>query len=402
MFAKQKNSLKPFCNLRWKALALISVAILLASCGDSRNGLTIAAVGPLTGAAAARGKDLERAVRMAVDEANAAGGVNGKKVLVDVYDDGDQPARARELALKIASTTPALAVLGQVASQAAVAAGQVYKEQGIVAVTGAASEARVTRDNPWFFRLFRDASGQGRFLADYVRYRFGARQIAVIRDVGTAGDEFASALRDRAKSDGIRISADLEFTPKEAHDHARLDEIAQKLSSLPKGQIIVLGTQYGDTPDLLRVLRDKLGSFPSLGYSSLATDNLSKQFAEAESARHTPGYYTDGFTVAAPQLPDVAEYTQMAFASRYKARYDADPSPEGVRWYEGARMILQAARATGVGGANRAEDRRRIRDWIAARKRADSAAEGVGGPFILTTITMSSAGSRSERFTRGD
>jgi len=59
----------------------------------------------------------------------------------------------------------------------------------IPAITGAASEARVTAGNEWFFRLFRDASGQGRFLAGYAKYQFGAREIAVIREKGTAGEE---------------------------------------------------------------------------------------------------------------------------------------------------------------------------------------------------------------------
>jgi hypothetical protein len=139
----------------------------------------------LTGSAADRGKDLDRAVRMAVDEVNSAGGVNGRRIHLTVYDDGDQPARARELARQIAGT-PALAVLGQVASSAGVAAGAVYKTEQIPAITGAASSAAVTQGNDWFFRMLRDAEGQGGFLADYARYRFDARQIAVLREKGTA------------------------------------------------------------------------------------------------------------------------------------------------------------------------------------------------------------------------
>lgn len=61
------------------------------------------------------------------------------------------PERARQIAEQIATTTPAVALLGQVASSAA--AGEVYKADRIPAITGAASEARVTKDNEWFFRL---------------------------------------------------------------------------------------------------------------------------------------------------------------------------------------------------------------------------------------------------------
>jgi branched-chain amino acid transport system substrate-binding protein len=366
-------------------LAAVGLAILTVGCsahGGGTGPITITAVGPLTGSAAARGKDLEQAARMAVDEANAAGGVNGHRIELTVLDDGDQPTRARELAQQIAGT-PSLAVLGQVGSSAAVAAGDVYKQQGIPAITAAASEARVTVGNDWYFRLFRDAAGQGKFLADYARYRFGARQIAVIREKGTAGDEFGSALRDRAKSDGIKINVDLEFPPADARDSAALAAITKKLAKLPKGTIVVLGTQYAETPAILRVLRDKLGPFTAMGYSSLATDGLNAFFAEAESGRRVPGYYTDGFTVAAPQLGDVAQYAQTVFASRYRNRYGSEPTPEAVRWYEGARLIFQAISAGGVSGSDRQADRRRIRDWLASRNRPESAATGVAGPIYF-------------------
>lgn len=370
------------------SLACLTLAAMLLMTGCSANGsggqgLVIAAVGPMTGASAARGKDLQQAAQMAVDEANAAGGVNGSRIELTVYDDGDQPERARQVGEQIAGT-PALAVLGQVGSSAAFAAGQVYKGRGIPAITGAASEARVTDGNDWFFRLFRDAGGQGRFMADYARYRYGARQIAVIREKGTAGEEFAAALHDRAKTGKIRVLADVELTVADARDPAKLNSVVQKFSRLPKNTIIVLGTQYAETPAVLRALRDKLGAFTSMGYSSLATDGLPAQFAGTESDHHTaPGYYTDGFTVAAPQLGDVAEYAQTEFASRYKARYKAEPSPEAVRWYEGAHLVFQAMAAKGVTGENRDGDRRRIRDWLASLNRPETAAAGVAGPIYF-------------------
>lgn len=366
-------------------LAAVGLA-MLAGCSAHGGGgdgtLTIAAVGPLTGSAASRGKDLQQAAQMAVDEVNAAGGVNGRHIELKVYDDGDQPSRAHQLAEQIAATS-AVAVLGQVASSAAASAGEVYKERQIPAITGAASEARVTENNEWFFRLFRDAGGQGRFLADYARYRFDARQIAVIREKGTAGEEFASALRDRAKSEGIKIASDEEFTPAQARDAAVLAPIEKKLARLPKGTLVVLGTQYAETPAVLRALRDKLGPFTALGYSSIATQDLSRACEDGEDVSHPPGYYTDGFTVAAPQLGDVAEYAQTVFASEYKARYGSDPTPEAVRWYEGARLIFQGIAAKGISGSNPTEGRHRIREWLASLKGPESAAAGVAGPIYF-------------------
>jgi ABC-type branched-subunit amino acid transport system substrate-binding protein len=226
--------------------------------------------------------------------------------------------------------------------------------------------------------MFPDAAGQGVLLADYAHYRYGALEIAVIREKGTAGEEFASAFRDRARSQGVRIAADLEFLPAEATSLEALNAIAQKLASLPKGAIVVLGVQYAESPAVLRVLRDKLGPFTSMGYSSLATEGLSAQFAQIESDRHLPPrYYTNDFHVAAPQLGDVAEYAQTVFANRYKLRYGAEPSPEAVRWYEASQLILQAIAVKAVTGSDRTALRRQIRDWLASLDRKETAPAGI-------------------------
>jgi branched-chain amino acid transport system substrate-binding protein len=369
-----------------RSLVTAAFTLFLAGCsshGSSDRTLTIAAVGPLTGAQSSRGRDLVQAARMAVEEANAAGGVQGSQITLATYDDGDQPERARSLAAQIADG-PALAVLGQVASSAGYAAGQVYQARAIPAITGAASESRVTAHNDYFFRLFRSAAGQGSFLADYARYRFQTREIAVIRETGTAGEEFAAAFRDRAKASHIRIAEDLAITPTEAGDPAALGKIMAKLAHLPKGDIVVLGTQFAEAPVVLHALRDKLGPVVAMGYSSLASDALPAQLASSERERQAlPGYYTDGFIVAAPQLGDVAQYAQTVFASRYKVRYGADPTPEAVRWYEGARLIFQAIAAKNISGTDRQSDRRRIRDWLAGLNSPQTAANDVAGPIYF-------------------
>ena len=359
---------------------------LLASCAtyaaSNKDSIVIAAVGPLTGPDSARGKDLTQAAQMAVEEINAAGGVGGKHFELQTYDDVNQASRASQLAEQIAKS-PALAVLAQVSSSAAVAAGAVYKERKIPAITGAASESRVTDHNEWFFRLFRDAKGQGSFLADYARFQLGAKEIAVIRETGTAGDEFGAAFRDRAKSQKIRIVADLSFTKDQANDPATYAAFLKKLGKLRKGEIVVLGAQYSEAPGLLRVLRDKLGPFTAVGYSSLAVADLDGKIRELAGANQTPGYYTSGLVVAAPQMGDVAEFSQNVFANRFRNKYNSDPTPEAVRWYEGTRLIFQAIAAKHLKGTDKDADRREIREWLASLNSPTTAGEGVSGPIYF-------------------
>jgi branched-chain amino acid transport system substrate-binding protein len=114
-------------------------ALLVAGCsgggGDKGSTLTIAAVGPLTGSSKARGQDLQQAAKLAVDEINERGGVGREKIDLSVYDDVDDPEQGGAVAQKVAASS-ALAVLGGVASSAAYAEGQVYRQAGIPAITG--------------------------------------------------------------------------------------------------------------------------------------------------------------------------------------------------------------------------------------------------------------------------
>ncbi len=339
----------------------------------------------MTGPSALRGKDLSQAAKMAADEANAAGGIKGRYIEVNVYDDMDKPALARELAGKIADG-PAVAVVGHVGSSTAIAAGQLYKSKEIPAITGAASAPRVTENNEWFFRLLPDSSGQGRFLSDYAQYEFEAPALLVVREAGTSGDEFAKALEERAVSHKVKIAADLEFQPADAKDAAAMADLAGRAAkAYKKDTVIVFGVQYEETAAVMTALRDKLGPFRSLGYSSLATTNLDDQFPETDASRKNPGYCTQGLTVAAPQLGDVAESAQTEFSVKYRKLYGKFPNPEAVRAYEGTRLILLAVQAQGVTGTlpTRQADRRKIRDWLAGQNKREAPLDSVGGPLYF-------------------
>ena len=98
------------CCQVW-CISLIAAGAALFAVGCSGRGggngrtLTIAVVGPMTGPSAARGRDLEQAARLAVDDANALEDVKIPKIQLSVCDDGDDARRAREVAQQVAMTS---------------------------------------------------------------------------------------------------------------------------------------------------------------------------------------------------------------------------------------------------------------------------------------------------------
>ena len=114
-----------------------------------------------------------RAIELVLDEVNAAGGVNGRRVELSVHDDANDPERAVALAQELADDSRTIAVIGHNTSACSIAAGQVYAETGLPAVSSAATSNSVTAGNPWYFRVIFDDRAQGRFVMAYVREALG-------------------------------------------------------------------------------------------------------------------------------------------------------------------------------------------------------------------------------------
>src|ERR1700721_4580537 len=92
-------------GLLMKVLKLIGLALgtsLMLSTAALAQDITIAVAGPMTGGESAFGRQMKNGAEQAVADFNAAGGVLGRKLTLDVEDDACDPKQARSVAEKIA------------------------------------------------------------------------------------------------------------------------------------------------------------------------------------------------------------------------------------------------------------------------------------------------------------
>src|ERR1700759_3789925 len=88
-----------------KSMKLIGLAIgasLALSTAAFAQDITVAVAGPMTGNESAFGRQLKNGAEQAIKDMNAAGGLLGKKLALDVEDDACDPKQARSVAEKIA------------------------------------------------------------------------------------------------------------------------------------------------------------------------------------------------------------------------------------------------------------------------------------------------------------
>lgn len=205
--------------------------------------IKFAAAGPMTGPSAETGARMRAGIELAVEEINAAGGIAGKQVVVDFYDDEGKPEGAAAVAQRIVSDPAVIAVIGHINSSASMAALPIYKRAGLTEISGNSSSHKLTHmgfDN--IFRVIINDQGQSPVVAEHIITVEGRKKIAIIyenSDYGKGAMESASA---KAKELGAEIVATETYQPGVDRDFAA--QLTKIKAAGPDA--LILAGQYGE------------------------------------------------------------------------------------------------------------------------------------------------------------
>src|SRR5436309_5190573 len=122
-----------------KHLKLIGLALgasLALSTAAAAQDITVAVAGPMTGGESAFGRQMRNGAEQAVADINAAGGVLGKKLKLEVGDDACDPKQARSVGEKFAGMKLPV-VIGHYCSSSSIPASEAYAEGGVLQITPA-------------------------------------------------------------------------------------------------------------------------------------------------------------------------------------------------------------------------------------------------------------------------
>ncbi|MFL9863471.1 branched-chain amino acid ABC transporter substrate-binding protein [Paraburkholderia fungorum] len=192
----------------------------LVTSANADQTVTIGYSGPLTGQVAHIGKDAESGVKLAIDEANAAGiKIKGSPVhfVLDSEDDAADPKTAVAVAQKFADAKIS-GVVGHLTSGATIPASKVYANAGIPEVSPSATNPILTRQGfATAFRVIGDDSYVGRVVAQYLAKTKGYKRIAVVDDRTSYGQGLADVVVSELKAAGVDI-VDREYVSDKAID----------------------------------------------------------------------------------------------------------------------------------------------------------------------------------------
>lgn len=188
---------------RCSVVILILFSDLLFS-GVALADIKIALAAPISGLFAVGGEQATRGARQAVDDINAAGGINGEKVVLEIEDDACDPKQAYSVANRIADRGVTL-VVGHICSSASILASKVYEEENIVMISPASSNPKLTDEGGWnVFRVCGRDDAQGNFAGEYLARRYAGRRVAIVDDKSAFGKGVTASVRKAMNAAGLK------------------------------------------------------------------------------------------------------------------------------------------------------------------------------------------------------
>ncbi len=193
-------------NRMWLAGVALGVGLAFAGTASAQD-ISIGVAGPMTGQYATFGTQLKNGAEAAVADINAAGGVLGKKLKLEVGDDACDPKQARAIAEKFANSKVPF-VAGHYCSSSSIPASEAYAEGGVLQITPASTNPTFTERKLWnTFRVCGRDDQQGTVAGEYVAKNFKGKNIAILHDKSTYGkglaDEMKKALNKAGQKDKL-------------------------------------------------------------------------------------------------------------------------------------------------------------------------------------------------------
>ncbi len=311
------------------------VALLLSGCtGMAKSTIKIGLEGPMTGNYAEEGKGFENALKLLVEQTNAAGGINGQQVELIVEDDKGDPKEASLVADRLVSKK-VTAVIGGYNSTATEPASAIYNRENILHITPSSTATRLTtKGYTQFFRVCFLDDRQGLFAAEFITKVLGHKNVAVLHDNSTYAQGLAEWTKKYLEERGVKVvffdainPTDNDFSP-----------TLTKIKGLNPESIYFTG-YYAQGGLLLKQAAGVGLKTQWIGGNAMNNPELIK-IAGVENAK--------GTIVTSEPLPNDLDYPEAKqFNADYKAKYGKEPaSVWTVMAADAFRVIKQAVEAT--------------------------------------------------------
>lgn len=345
----------------WLALAALLSCLTVSGCARPQGGgggdivvkpaddkIRVGAAMSLTGDTAQYGLSALNGIRMAVEEANAAGGVGGRRIELIAQDTRSDEAETDMVVRRLAREYGVHALVGEIVSSRSLAAARAAQSEGLPMLTPSATSPVVTSPGNFVFRSCYTDAFQGAAVARFAAVNLGARRAALlVAERQPYSQELSSFIRDAFERFGGEVVSVQEYKEGASDFSAQLDILRTS-----KPDVIFVPGYYLEASLLARQARALGIETTFVGGDGWDSPRLYDIGGQALAGN----FYSTHFSAEDPD-PQV-----QRFVADYRRLFNAAPDSFAATAYDAARIVLDAvARAHSL-------DRKDVRDALAATK----------------------------------
>ena len=323
-----------------KVLAFV-LALALAVCGltacsaKKNDGYTsenteyvIGATGPLTGDASSYGISVQQGAQLAIEEINAAGGLNGVNFRLDMRDDKADAGEAQRAYLSLYEAGMQVS-LGSVTSASCEAFGTKAAEDGLFFITPSASAASVIETGDTAFRVCFGDPDQGTLAAEELTSKY--KKIGALYDTS---DPYSSGIYDAFKAKMAELNVSY---IEQSFDKENKRDFSTQVAALKDCDVIFLPIYYTEAGLIAKTCAAKGCDAVIFGCDGL--DGVATQIDA--SVKNKVKYIT-------PFDVNSTDAQVSKFVSAYKAKYNTLPDQFAADGYDAVYVIYNAMKKAGV------------------------------------------------------
>lgn len=313
------------------------------------NEILIGEFGSLTGSEATFGTMTNKGIRLAIKQANSAGGVKGKQLKLITLDNQGKSEEAATAVTKLVTQEKVIAVLGEVASSRSLAAAPIAQQYKIPMISPSSTNPKVTEVGDYIFRVCFIDPFQGTVMAKFANEHLSAKKVAILTDVKSDySTGLAQFFKQEFTSKGGQIVSEQSYQSGDIDFKGQLTAI-----KATNPDAIFIPGYYTEVGLIARQARQLGLKQPLMGGDGWDSSKLYEIGKDAING----GYFSNHYTTESDD-PVVKK-----FIEDFKAEYNGEvPDGLAAMGYDAAKVLIDSlSRATELTPQS-------LRDAIAATK----------------------------------
>lgn len=337
-------------------ILLLSLLLFLPACSPSgrpttnRNGdrIRIGTFLSLTGATSAYGLSSLNAIKLATDELNLSGGINGRQVELVVEDDHSNTQEVPAIVNKLITQDKVEALLAEPVSVRAMAAAPIAQQNQVVMISSASVKPELTMQGDYIFRACFISSTEGDAIAEFARNKLKAKTVAIILD---DKNDYAVVLAGFFAEAFKKLGG--QIVDQQKYD-ANASELSKQMQAIKRAapDVIFAPGFYTTAPLVAREVEQAGIKATLVGSDGWDSPNLLESGSEPFE-----GVYFANHFFAGSQDPLVTK-----FVADYRVRHGVEPDSAAATAYDAARLLFDAFRRA------KSNDKAAVRNALAETK----------------------------------